>query len=102
MFEVADSDALRTFAVDSLPIEIGDVVDATKLADHRRAYIDYEGPISNNRGAVVRYAYGAWQGKLWEPTVLLFDPDSKNFAGQTWDIQFGTEENQRLKLFRIS
>jgi hypothetical protein len=31
---------------------------ATRLADHRRAYLTYEGPISDGRGSVTRVAAG--------------------------------------------
>jgi hypothetical protein len=31
---------------------------ATRLADHRRAYLTYEGPVSGGRGAVTRVAEG--------------------------------------------
>ncbi len=40
-------------APDSLP--------ARRIADHRRAYLDYEGPISRNRGEVQRVECGNWQ-----------------------------------------
>lgn len=31
---------------------------ATPLADHRLAYLDYEGPLSDNRGSVARWDHG--------------------------------------------
>lgn len=34
------------------------VVEAVRLPDHRRAYLDYEGPISGGRGRVKRVASG--------------------------------------------
>ncbi len=38
-----------------------DVVDAVRLPDHRLAYLDYEGPVSNNRGEVCRCDGGEYQ-----------------------------------------
>ncbi len=37
-------------------------IPATRLADHRIAYLDYEGPVSGGRGTVARVARGelAW------------------------------------------
>jgi len=32
---------------------------AARLADHRRRYLDFEGPISGGRGRVVRLAHGS-------------------------------------------
>ena len=49
--------SLRTWAVASEPggaIEI----EAEALPDHRLAYLDYEGPLSGNRGSVTRWDAG--------------------------------------------
>ncbi len=35
-----------------------DRFDAVRLPDHRRLYLDYEGPLTNNRGSVRRVASG--------------------------------------------
>ncbi len=32
-----------------------------KLVDHRRAYLDYEGPVSNDRGHVTRIEQGDFE-----------------------------------------
>ncbi len=32
--------------------------DATRIADHRKAYLDYEGPVSGNRGSVKTFDRG--------------------------------------------
>lgn len=34
--------------------------DATRIAGHRRAYLDYEGPVSRNRGSVIRVDRGTF------------------------------------------
>jgi hypothetical protein len=52
-------DALRTWALDELPTLDHDVF-ATQLADHRLAYLDYEGPVSGNRGSVERVDRGEY------------------------------------------
>jgi hypothetical protein len=36
-------------------------VDAEGLPDHRLAYLDYEGPVSDNRGIVERWDAGTYQ-----------------------------------------
>lgn len=33
---------------------------ARRIADHRRAYLEYEGPVSGNRGHVIRVDRGEW------------------------------------------
>ena len=62
---VADERRLATWALSELPAGWPDAADgapteveAVALADHRAAYLDYEGPISGDRGAVTRVASG--------------------------------------------
>lgn len=33
---------------------------AERIADHRRFYLDYEGPVSGNRGSVTRWDWGTY------------------------------------------
>lgn len=42
-----------------------DPVAATKLPDHRVAYLDYEGPVSERRGSVTRVAAGTYTVSAW-------------------------------------
>jgi hypothetical protein len=34
---------------------------ATRIADHRKKYLVYEGPVSDNRGSVVRFDHGHYR-----------------------------------------
>ena len=63
MFETSpDPDAgLRTFATSRLPTTSGESVDGVWLPDHRRMYLDYEGPISGDRGRVIRVMAGEYE-----------------------------------------
>ena len=61
MFEAAES--LATWAVERLPTDGSDVA-AERLPDHRKAYLDYEGPISGGRGDVRRWDEGEFSGEL--------------------------------------
>jgi hypothetical protein len=38
-----------------------DELNVTRLADHRRAYLDFEGPLSGDRGVVTRIAGGKFE-----------------------------------------
>lgn len=49
--------ALRTFRVLDRPDDASEFP-AESLPDHRRVYLDYQGPVSNNRGQVTRVAAG--------------------------------------------
>ena len=58
MLEVAG--VLRTWRLDSDPGQPGPVR-ATPLSDHRLLYLDYEGPVSNQRGSVQRWDAGQYE-----------------------------------------
>src|SRR5262249_15251211 len=51
-------DVLRSWRLESPP-RSGTSVRAESIGDHRRAYLDYEGPVSGGRGAVTRWDAGA-------------------------------------------
>jgi|GEM_PF-1525815 len=50
---------LITFRATRFPIQPGDVVE--QLADHRREFLTYEGPISDARGHVKRAEHGTYE-----------------------------------------
>ena len=52
--------ALRTWALPRLP-EPGETIVAERLADHRLDYLDYEGPVSADRGTVSRMDRGSFE-----------------------------------------
>jgi hypothetical protein len=54
-------DSLRTWAVDRWPLTPGETCTASPLANHRLAYLNYEGPVSGNRGLVSRVATGSFR-----------------------------------------
>ncbi len=51
---------LRTWALAEIPVGNGHTV-AERLPDHRLAYLEYEGPVSGNRGHVTRWDAGDYQ-----------------------------------------
>jgi hypothetical protein len=56
-----DGAALATWRLAELPAPGGPAVAAERLADHRLAYLDYEGPLAGNRGSVHRVDAGEFQ-----------------------------------------
>ncbi len=56
MFETAPGSALTTFRLPAWPPTAP--LSATPLRDHRAAYLDYEGPVSHDRGQVRRVQEG--------------------------------------------
>ncbi|MBI1903632.1 MAG: hypothetical protein HYS13_21225 [Planctomycetia bacterium] len=59
-FMLEDEGRLWTWAL-SEPPAAGATVAAERLADHRLAYLDYEGEVSGNRGIVTRFDSGQFQ-----------------------------------------
>jgi hypothetical protein len=57
MLEVGD--VLRTWRLVAPP-EPGCAIHAEPLGDHRKLYLDYEGPVSGNRGSVKRWDAGTF------------------------------------------
>lgn len=55
--------ALATWQVLDSPADLaaGKTVRATRIGDHRRAYLDYEGPVSGGRGHVTRTDAGEYE-----------------------------------------
>ena len=54
-----DGTTLRTWALDQPP-RPGRSISGEQLPDHRLAYLDYEGPVSGNRGTVSQCDGGAF------------------------------------------
>jgi hypothetical protein len=96
MFEQAG--VLRTWALASEPAA-GCQGEAEQLADHRPAYLDYEGPVSGERGTVTRWDWGSYRlvedagdrlvaelgGRLMARVELVRQ------AGHLWRVSFSAE-----------
>ena len=63
LLEISGQDPLLAWQIRESPDQWpGQTLTARRLPDHRRIYLDYEGPLSNDRGHVTRYDTGviAW------------------------------------------
>lgn len=70
-----DDGPLRTFRLET-DISAGcEQFVGTSLPDHRRRYLDYEGPISGNRGRVQRVASGSCVLLVERAELLCVDVD---------------------------
>jgi hypothetical protein len=52
---------LKTWRLARPPEATGEKVPALALGDHRVFYLDYEGPVSGNRGTVKRWDVGTYE-----------------------------------------
>jgi hypothetical protein len=62
-FMLEAGDVLKTWRL-AAPPQAGPAVDAVPLPDHRHQYLDYEGPVSGNRGRVARWDAGEFVWRL--------------------------------------
>ncbi|MBY0526091.1 MAG: hypothetical protein K2R98_22035 [Gemmataceae bacterium] len=56
-FMLEAGDVLRTWRLGAAP-QVGTTIRAEPLGDHRKQYLDYEGPVSGGRGSVKRWDAG--------------------------------------------
>jgi hypothetical protein len=92
---------LRTWAVPEEPFSAKGTV-AEALADHRRAYLDYEGPVSGDRGTVTRWDAGEYRLKCSTDSrleaVLLgqrlrgrLTIEAEEGGGHLWRVSFSAD-----------
>jgi hypothetical protein len=78
MFDVGE--ALWTWAVDRPP-DVVPAQPALRLADHRRDYLTYEGPVSGNRGEVTRWDEGDFEVVRDDGEALVFGVQGRRLRG---------------------
>jgi hypothetical protein len=71
---------LRTWALEHWPGPEG--TPAAQLADHRLAYLEYEGPLSGSRGTVSRHDAGSYEIVEQEASRLVVRLAGQRFRGQ--------------------
>jgi hypothetical protein len=74
MFETSTGSPLATWRAASWPLRTGTPL--TPLPDHRRAYLTYEGPLSNDRGFVRRVETGGHRVREDHPAMLVVQLES--------------------------
>ena len=97
-------EVLRTWAIGA-PIVPGVELPARALADHRRLYLDYEGPISGARGTVRRVEQGRYEALHWAPDRVVVRLSGVQLVGDVELRRFssreGTLPSSRLWTFRL-
>ena len=72
---------LRTWSLPEMPTA-GSIIHAEALSDHRLAYLEYEGPVSGNRGSVQRVDEGEYEIIEDSDTVLQIQISGKELRGK--------------------
>lgn len=95
MFERGE--ALATWSIDA-PLSSGETRNARALPDHRLVYLDYEGPVSGDRGEVRRVAEGTYSERVWRPDEVSLTLSGETVSGEIslrrsevggWRLRFG-------------
>ncbi len=77
---------LKTWSLAQPPVE-GVEINAKALSDHRPAYLDYEGPISGDRGSVTRWDRGAYEIEFQSESDLIVQLKGEKLAGKATLVQ---------------
>ncbi|HEY2249619.1 MAG TPA: DNA polymerase ligase N-terminal domain-containing protein [Planctomycetaceae bacterium] len=92
--------ALRTWRLDRPPTEAGPIP-AEAIANHRLAYLDYEGPVSGGRGTVTAFDRGEYSLLVDDGHVVAVELRGTRLEGfgelkrlpntNRWEFQFTPE-----------
>ena len=95
-----DGDVLLTWRLVELPTIGGAAVVAQRLADHRRAYLSYQGPVSGGRGEVRRVDAGEFTWVSRKAGRLAFDAAGELLRGHFLLSSVGEREWQLILVDR--
>ena len=95
-FMLETGPALATWALNEPPDAAPEVA-AEALAEHRIAYLDYEGPISGDRGSVTRWDEGTYRLERRSKTELAATLSGNKLNGRvTLVCSSGTPKRWRF------
>lgn len=84
-FMLESSGVLRTWALDRPPDEnAGTEWFAEALADHRIAYLEFEGEISGGRGWVTPWDRGDYEVVTWQGNQIIIDLQGARLCGRAY------------------
>ena len=66
-------------------------IQCVRIEDHRKRYLEYQGPISGGRGIVTRYDRGTYEPLAIESETWIFDLDGQRFSGGFRLIRIGLD-----------
>jgi hypothetical protein len=80
-FFLESGDALKTWALPRPPSP-SEAIECDALADHRLVYLDYEGPISGDRGTVARWDTGTFTVETWTDELVVISLAGQKLIGR--------------------
>lgn len=79
---IENGEVLAAWRMNVMPSPDDPRVELSRIADHRSIYLDYEGPISGNRGAVRRIDTGAVRVDAWDESEIRGEFDGSVLRGR--------------------
>ena len=92
--------ALKTWALPQPP-ESGIEMTCEALPDHRPAYLDYEGPVSGDRGSVTRWDRGTCEIQRPNDTELVLELSGEKLAGRA-TLKQSLEDSRRWRFSLVA
>ena len=92
-FMLETGSVLATWALAQAP-DSADSVPAERLADHRTAYLEYEGPISGGRGSVTQWDRGTYEVQRQSDTELAVTVSGEKLIGRAALARLPNEAGQ--------
>lgn len=80
-FMLEAGEVLRTWAIDAPIVEEQDLP-ARALGNHRRAYLEYEGEVSGQRGCVRRLDQGTYRALVWAADHVRVELAGSRLVGE--------------------
>ena len=101
-FMLETDGVLKTWAIDGAIVP-DQTIPARQLADHRLVYLDYEGPISGNRGEVRREDRGSYEIIAWEDDRVVVRVSGDQLSGEVslWRVGAGGGGGSSRWEFRV-
>ena len=82
LIEVPDQERLPTWQLATNPLTTTDPIMARRIQDHRPLYLDYEGPLSDDRGTVRRLDRGPAKVQPWDADRMVVTLEGTQLRGQ--------------------
>jgi hypothetical protein len=76
-----DGPVLRTWALDESP-RLDRCITGIALPDHRLDYLEYEGPVSGDRGQVTRWDHGEFVWRLRDASEVIVELRGERLKAQ--------------------
>ena len=100
-FMLEDGGSLKTWALAS-PLQADEEIQSEQLADHRCEYLQYEGPVSGDRGSVTRWDEGVFEWIHRSKTSLLISIRGKRLSGTANLVRIGKADESAAQRWSVS